>query len=151
MNKLERRDRAFTYACAYLSFLFVSVIVMWWLILFGGNPIQVQEASLYDVYGNKSVQFRSGDQFIIKGVMCSTDTVGIEVYPTLDGRNGVKYPLDGTVFLAEPGCFKAALGAVMPIVPSGDYSLNITIKYQNNLVGRDGTAMLPSLRLKVKP
>jgi hypothetical protein len=145
----EKGMNAMVIASCYLVALYLSGFIMWWMVLVGGDPITVKEAYLTNESNQITQIMHAGDPFAVRGVICSSEGIGIEVYPSIDGKDKVRYPLSSTVYLARKGCYKAAMGGIVPSVPAGEYSLNVTIKYQNNLVGRDSTSMLPPLPLRV--
>lgn len=141
--------KSVAYAYVYLFLLFTSIIVMWSLMLVGGNPFSIRELYVYSEAGVKQKQFRAGSPVIIKGEFCSTSSMGVELYPYLEHDNGFRFTLPNGMMAIETGCFTASHGFIAPDIPPGKYTYRTAIKFQNNLVGRDESASTPPLTIEI--
>ena len=141
--------KAIAMAYLYLLMLFVCIVVMWAVILVGGNPLTVMDLNVYNQSGTLQTVVRSGQPAVVKGKFCSTQTMGVEIYPYIDDGKGFRYPLPNSMMLVQSGCFSSSYAFIVPDIPEGDYSLRAVIKFQNNLVGRDESALTPNMTVKV--
>jgi len=137
------------YAYLYLFLLFISIIVMWTLMLVGGNPFSIQGLGVYNSGQVKQAQFRPAEPVIVRGEFCSSVAMGVELYPALDDGKGFRYPLPNSLMAVEAGCFNASYGFIAPDIPPGRYTFRTSIKFQNNLVGRDESASTPPLTIEI--
>lgn len=141
--------KSVTYAYVYLLLLFVSIIVMWTLMIIGGNPFSIRDLNVYAPGGVKQTVFRKGEPVVIKGQFCSNSSMGVELYPVLDDGNGFRFTLPVGMMAIEAGCFTASHGFIVPDIPPGTYTYRTSIKFQNNLVGRDESASTPALLIEI--
>lgn len=152
MTLLDKGQKAVLLACLYLAALFVSCIVMWWFVLFGGNPYTVSGQSVMDDRGLETLQFEPGDRVAIRWDICSNGRPsGIDYKPALTSADGVQYHLPNGVMQTRSGCFQSTHGFVVPHLPEGQYTYQASIVFQNNLVGRDQSFQLPSVTIEVLP
>lgn len=146
---LNTKERAFFYACAYLSALFASIIILWWTVLVGGNPLTFKQTDLIDRDGRVTSVVHSGDEIGIRRYICSTADIGVEFFPYLRDAAGVLYPLPSGLIHARKGCHPVTYGFPIPELAPGNYEYGSTIKFQANLVGRDEMATPPSLSVRI--
>lgn len=137
------------YAYLYLFLLFISIVVMWALMLVGGNPFSIKTLGVYSSQQVKQTAFKPGEAAIVRGEFCSSASMGVELYPSLDDGKGFRYPLPNSLMAVETGCFNAAYGFIAPEIPPGRYTFRASIKFQNNLVGRDESAATPPLTIEI--
>jgi hypothetical protein len=147
--RYSKKEWAFFYACMYLSALFVSTIVLWWTVLFGGNPMTWKSIDIIDASGAVTTQIRAGDRVAVRSNFCSSREVGLDVFPTLRDQNGVNYPLPSYTTKIFNRCNKRTYGFTVPDVPPGEYVYSSTIKYQANLIGRDEMTVTQPLNVRV--
>jgi hypothetical protein len=50
---------------------------------------------------------------------------------------------------AAIGCHDAIYGFIVPDLPAGEYTYVSSIRFQNNLVGRDEAATFPPIRVRI--
>ncbi len=146
---LDRRERAILGACAYLGALLLSCIIMWWLILFGGQPFHVENIGVVSSTGMPDDRFKPGQVAGIRRRVCAEREVGIAFYPSLIDSRGFLFPLPSGMVKAGEGCRETIYGLIVPDLPPGEYTYSSTVKYQNNLVGRDQSATFPPLRIRI--
>lgn len=149
LSRFNRREKAIMLACVYLGGLMFSTIMMWWVVFFGFNVVELESIRMYDENGKERHSFVSGERVVVKAKFCSDKALGLAVYPSLDGPYYVRYPLENTIVLAKDGCVRAAIAFQIPKVRTGNYEFNATVQYQNNLVGRYNTVALPEIKMKV--
>jgi hypothetical protein len=147
--QLNLRERAFLGACLYLGALFVSCIIMWWLILIGGVPFKVNNLAVQSSTGLPHEIFQPGHVAGVKQSICSDYDVGLYFSPVLIDSRGYHFPLQGSLIEARKGCHDMIYGFVVPDLPAGEYRYSSAVKYQNNLVGRDETTTFPQLRIRI--
>lgn len=145
----NRRERAFFYACAYLGALFASVIILWWSVLVGGNPLTFKSAHIVDSNGRDIATVHVGQSVGVRRHVCSVKPVGVEFFPTLRDEAGLLYPLPPGMIEAEQSCATKTYGFVVPDLPPGDYVYQSTIKYQASLVGRDEMSATPEVPVRI--
>lgn len=147
--KLDSKERAFFYACAYLGALFASCIILWWSVLVGGNPMTFKSASIVDAQGRAISVVHVGQSVGIRRHICSTKPVGVEFFPTLRDEAGLLYPLPSGMLEAERTCATKTYGFVVPNIPAGEYVYQSTIRYQTSLVGRDELMVSPPVLVRI--
>lgn len=147
--QLGVRDRAIIGAGLYLGFLFVSIIVLGWLILIGGNPLKVNNVGVVSATGYPNEKFHVGDIAGIKRQVCSEQTLAVEFFPGLRDSRGFLFPLPGSMVEVASGCHDTVYGFIVPDLPAGEYTYVNAIKFQNNLVGRDEAATFPPIRVRI--
>lgn len=147
---LDRRERAFFYACAYLALLFVSTVSMWWIMLVGGDPFTIQNIGVVNKQGAPYEKFRGGDVVGIKRRICADSETAVEFFPALKDSHGFLYPLPNGLVKLPAGCTETVYGFVVPPgLPFGEYTYVSSVRYQKNLVGRDEHTALPQLRFRI--
>lgn len=133
-----------------LASLFFAVSFWWYVVLIGGNPYQVDTVGVFTANGQAQSIFRAGEMAAIKRRVCTTTKVGGESFPVLISQaTGYRYPFPPSLVLREPGCRVSVHAYTIPNVPAGSYLFVNTIRYQNNLVGRDEYAVLPAVPIEV--
>lgn len=142
---LSIRDRALVGAGLYLGFLFVSIIVLGWLILIGGNPLTVKNIGAVSASGFPNDRYHAGDIAGIKRQICSDQTVAVQFFPALKDSRGFLFPLPGGMVEVSSGCHDTIYGFIVPDLPYGEYTYVNAVKFQNNLVGRDEAATFPPI------
>lgn len=147
--QLGTRDRALIGAGLYLGFLFVSIIVLGWLILIGGNPIEVKNIGAVSSTGLPLEKFHTGDVAGIRRQVCTSQSVAIHFYPALKDSRGFVFPLPIGMAEMARGCHETTYGFIVPDLPAGEYSYINSVAFQNNLVGRDETATYPPIRIRI--
>ena len=147
----NRKERAFILACAYLGTLFVSTIILWWSVLVGGNPLTFNSSNIVDDRGHIIRVLHNGQAVGVRREVCSTQTSGVEFFPTLRDKSGMLYPLPSGMLYLSKGCSVKTYGFIVPDLPPGDYTYQSTLLYQANLVGRDEMITSPELPLKIAP
>lgn len=146
----NKKERAFFYACTYLSALFVSTIILWYAVLIGGNPLTFKSAAFVDDFGTVIHDIRPGQPVGVSREVCSSKEVGVEFFPALrDVSNGMLYPLPSGMIQSGAGCAKRTYAFTVPNVPAGDYVYQSAIRYQANLVGRDEMTTTPPVEVRV--
>lgn len=143
------RDRAFLYACIYLGLLFVSIMVLGWLILIGGNPITVTNTGVFRGTGFPMDRFHPGEIAGVRRQVCSGQRIAVQFFPALKDSRGFLFPLPGGLVEMQAGCHETTYGFTVPDLPEGEYVYVNTIRFQNNLVGRDETTTYPPLRVRI--
>lgn len=135
-----------------LASLFIAVSAWWYVVLVGGNPYDIKTLAVLDQYGIEQRSFKPGEVIGIKRSVCTSSRVGGESFPVLISRQtGLRYPFPHSLVLREPGCTVGVHAYTIPDVPAGSYTFRNTIRYQNNLIGRDEYAVLPSVEIEVTP
>ncbi len=146
---LDSRDRAVIGAGLYLGFLFVSIIVLGWLILIGGNPLSVTNVGVVSATGYPNDRVRAGDVVGIKRQLCADHEVAVQFFPSLVDSRGFRFPLPAGMALAQSGCHTTVYGFITPDLPAGEYTYANSVLYQNNLVGRDEAVAFPPMRVRI--
>lgn len=141
--------KAIAMAYLYLLMLFLSIVIMWAVVLIGGNPLTVMDLQLYNQNGVVQQVVNTGQNVAVKGKFCSTKSMGVEIYPFIEASDGNRHPLPNSMVLVQAGCFSSSYGFTVPDVPEGNYSLRAVIKFQNNLVGRDESALTPNMMVRI--
>lgn len=147
--RMALRDRAFLYVSLYLAALFLSLIFLGWLMFIGGNPLTVKNYGAVSSTGFPNDRFHSGDVAGIKRQLCSTQAVAIEIFPALRDSRGVMFPLPSNLTESAIGCHDSIYGFIVPDLPAGEYTYVSSIRFQNNLVGRDESATFPPIRVRI--
>ena len=147
--RLALRDKAFLFACMYLGGLFVSIFVLGWLVLIGGNPIKVSNLGVFRSTGLPMERFHPGEIAGIRRQVCADHGIAVQFFPALRDSRGFLFPLPGSLLEVQGGCHETTYGFVVPDLPEGEYTYVNTIRFQNNLVGRDETATYPPLRVRI--
>lgn len=145
----NRRERAFFYAAAYLGFLFMSLVILWWVMLIGGNPLHFKGVEIVDQDGQQISALHVGQAAGIRRSVCSTKQVGVEFFPALRDRSGLLFPLPSGMVEAKEGCTTRTYGFVVPDVPDGEYEYASAIRYQTSLVGRSEVMVSPSIYVRI--
>ena len=143
------RDRAYLFVSMYLGALFISLLLLGWLVLIGGNPVTVKNYGAVSATGYPNDKFRAGDVAGIKRQLCSERSLAIEIYPALRDSRGVLFPLPGNLTELTIGCHDSIYGFIVPDLPAGEYTYVSSIRFQNNLVGRDEAATFPPIRVRI--
>lgn len=146
---LNNKERAVIGAALYLLFLFVAIIALGWLVLIGGNPITVKNIGVVSATGYPNDKFHAGDIAGIKRQVCSDQTITVEFFPAIRDSRGVLFPLPGGMVELSSGCHETTYGFVVPDLPFGEYTYINAVRFQNNLVGRDETAIYPPVRVRI--
>lgn len=143
------RDKAYLFVAMYLAALFLSLVLLGWLVFMGGNPITVKNYGAVSSTGFPNDKFKSGDVAGIKRQLCSTQSLAIEFYPALRDSRGVLFPLPSNLTETAVGCHDAIYGFIVPQLPAGEYTYVSSIRFQNNLVGRDEATTFPPIRVRI--
>ena len=146
-----KRERAFFYACLYLGMLFLSSVVMWWMILVGGQPFTAQNLELVGLDGKPRSEFSQGEVMGVKRKICSSRPITLQFHPRMQMDNGFWFALPGAAVKTVDGCFESIYGVVIPGIPPGSYTYTNTVTFQNNLVGRDEDVVFPSFKVRILP
>lgn len=146
---MNRREVAIFLACCYLGALFLSTITMWWLVLFGGTPVTAHDPVVQGLSGQVEQQFRAGEVVKVSRTWCATRDVGVEYFPSLRSADGVLYALSNGLIEVSKGCTAGSYAFRMPPLPPGSYSYVNTLRFQDNLVGRDQYAELAPISLEI--
>lgn len=147
--RMAFRDRAFMFVSVYLAGLFVSLIILGWLLFIGGNPITVKNYGAVSATGFPVDRFRAGDVAGIKRQLCADKAVAIEQFPALQDSRGFVFPLPIVLSESATGCHDSIYGFIVPNLPAGEYNYVTSIRFQNNLVGRDEAATFPPIRVRI--
>lgn len=147
--RMAFRDRAYLFVSIYLAGLFISLMLLGWLVFVGGNPITVKNYGAVSSTGFPNDRFHAGDVAGIKRQLCSSQTLAIEFYPALRDSRGVLFPLPGNLTETAIGCHDTTYGFIVPDLPAGEYTYVSSIRFQNNLVGRDEAATFPPIRVRI--
>lgn len=147
--QFNKRERAILAACAFNGALFVSIIMMWWTVLSGGNPLTYKTTELLDGTGHITKELRVGEAAGVRRYLCSDKNVGIEFFPTLRDKDGLLFPLPSGMVEAENKCTTKTYGFVVPDIPAGEYTYQSTLRFQANLVGRDEMATSPPITVRI--
>jgi hypothetical protein len=145
-HPFTRREFTFFYACGFLGCLFFSFITCWWVVLAGGNPIDVKSADVTFLDGTPGDRFRAGQLAYVRQTICSDRSTTIQFYPSILEAPDVKYPLSGGAIQVPRGCKQEIHAFVIPQLRPGEYSIQTIFKFQNNLVGRDEFGSFPSIK-----
>lgn len=137
------------FACIYLGALFLSVIVLWWTVIFGDNPIRVGSPSLIGRSGFSLDTFTPGETVAVKNKFCSEKKISVGFFPSLSSRDGTWIPIPGGVTTIDKGCRDFVHEFSLPPLAPGEYKYAATVKYQTNLVGRDDTISIPPVVIVV--
>lgn len=148
---LTKRDKAFLVACGYLALLFISTVVFWYVALIGGSPFTAKNIGPVNQAGALQSAFKAGEVAGIRRMMCSDRALGMSMTPALRSAAGLMFPLPSGIGFIRPGCNHIAYGFIVPQLPSGSYHFESTIRYQNNLVGRDEHMPMPPVDIEIKP
>lgn len=147
--RIALRDKAFLFACMYLGGLFVSIFVLGWLTIVGGNPLTVINLGVFRSTGLPMERFHPGEIAGIRRQVCSKQGIAVQFFPALKDSRGFLFPLPGSFTEIQGGCHETTYGFVVPDLPEGEYVYVNTIRFQNNLVGRDESATYPPLRVRI--
>lgn len=147
--RMAFRDRAFLLVSMYLAGLFVSLVFLGWLVFLGGNPITVKNGGAVSATGYPNDRFRAGDVAGIKRQLCADQSLAIEFFPALKDSRGVLFPLPNNMTESQLGCHDTIYGFIVPDLPAGEYTYVSSIRFQNNLVGRDEAATFPPIRVRI--
>lgn len=147
--RMAFRDRAFLFVSMYLAGLFVSLMILGWLLLIGGNPITVNNYGAVSATGYPNDKFHAGDVAGIKRQLCAEKALAIQLFPALKDSRGFLFPLPVTMSESTTGCHDSIYGFVVPDLPAGEYTYISSIKFQNNLVGRDEATTFPPIRVRI--
>lgn len=135
----------------YLATLAVSVGVLWWFILIGGNPFLFRDIVAIDTRGEAATEFRAGSLIGVRRQICSDVAVRVHVFPELHNINGLAFPLPSSILSVPKGCTSLVYGFLMPNLPDGHYTFASIARFQNNLVGRDEYTSFPPVAIEVTP
>jgi len=147
--RMAFRDRTFLLVSMYLGGLFISLIFLGWLLFVGGNPITVKNYGVISATGYPMDRFRAGDVAGIKRRLCAEKAIAIEQFPALQDSRGFVFPLPFTTSESATGCHDNTYGFIVPALPAGEYTYVTSIRFQNNLVGRDEAATFPPIRVRI--
>lgn len=143
------RDRAFVWACLYLTALFVSVIVLWWVALIGGNPFNVVSTVAVNHAGEHVRTFKAGEVVGVISEVCSDENIGAKMHPSLQNEKGLVMPLKPISIYFNRGCQSTDYGFIIPDIPTGRYDYKNVVVFQNNLVGRDEYVQFHKVAIEV--
>ncbi len=146
----NKKERAFFMACAYLGALFMSTVLMWWLMLSGGNPLTYKGTQIIDEYGQPAAVLHVGQAAGVKRNICSSKTVGVEFFPALIDKAGLIFPLPSGMTEAGANCAIKTYGFVVPEVPAGEYTYQSAVRYQTSLVGRNEMFISPPVKVRIE-
>lgn len=133
----------------YLALLAISIVAFWWIILIGGNPVEIENVGTFDRYGEARSKFRPGELVTVRRKVCSSHALGIQFFPSLISPGGAMFALEGGFAVLQEGCRPTVYTFVVPDVDAGTYSYVSSVKFQNNLVGRDEFSVYPPLAIEV--
>lgn len=136
---------------AYLATLAVSIGVLWWVILIGGNPFVFRDIVAVDALGEATNAFTIGEVVGVRRQICSSEPAALHNFPTLRDQRGLTYSLPSSFILVKQGCSSSIYGFVMPPLPPGIYTYTSVARFQTNLVGRDEYTSSPPLTIEVSP
>lgn len=136
-------------ACAYLGTLFLACVVMWWLVFIGGNPLTFKEIEILDSTGKPVSELRAGDVVGIHRFLCSTESIGVQFFPSLHDAQDKMFTLSPGVYELDKGCEEKTYAFVVPSIPPGEYTYQSIFRFQSSLVGRDETAASPIVKLRI--
>lgn len=142
-------NRPFLYVCLYLVLLSIGMLVLGWLLLIGGNPMQVSNVGVVSATGFPSDRFRAGDVAGIKRQICADKEVSIQSFPALIDSRGFLFALPINMTQAKEGCHDNIYGFTIPDLPPGEYTYTNSVLFQNNLVGRNEFSTFPPLRVRI--
>jgi hypothetical protein len=148
-NRSINRNRGFLYACTYLGCLFVGLVAIGWLVLIGGNPMEVKNMGVVSYTGYPSERFNVGDVAGIRRQVCADHDVAIQSFPALIDSRGFLFALPINMTQALEGCHENTYGFVVPDLPPGEYTYTNSVLFQNNLVGRNEFTTFPPLRVRI--
>jgi hypothetical protein len=138
-------------ACAYLGFLFVSVIAIWWMVLVGGNPVVSSQTKITYLDGTIADRFRVGQLMLVQHRVCLEKDTTLQFFPGLSGDGSVYYPMHGGVLQAKHGCKDITEGFIIPALPAGNYVFSTIYRFENNLVGRDEFGVFSPISIRIVP
>lgn len=147
--RMAFRDRAFLFVSMYLAALFISLALLGWLVFIGGNPLTVKNYGAVSSTGFPNDRFHAGDVAGIKRQLCADKDMAIQLFPALKDSRGFLFPLPVTMSETMSGCHDNIYGFVIPNLPAGEYTYVSTIRFQNNLVGRDEATTFPPIRVRI--
>jgi hypothetical protein len=88
----------------------------------------------------------------VKRHVCTSDRVGGEAFSVLVNREtGYRFAFPPSLAVRDPGCRVGVYAMVVPGIPAGAYTYITTIRFQNNLIGRDEYFVLPEIEIEVLP
>ena len=145
----DKKERAIAVACMYLGVLFLSFILMWWLVFIGGNPLSFKSIQMLDESGSQVVTLKAGDVVGVHRVLCSTESIGVQFFPSMHDDQDRMFTLSPGVYDLDKGCSKKTYAFVVPSIPPGEYTYQSIFRFQSSLVGRDETAASPIVKLRI--
>lgn len=137
-------NSAIQLSVAYLGTLFLTLVVFWWSVLIGSHPLTPQLSFVAEKGPVMPGQLAS-----IKHTICSTKTVTIDIFSSLNGPDDRWYPIPSGVTTLGVGCRDIVHEFTVPDVEDGEWVYQAKIKYQTNMVGRDDTLDLSPVRIMV--
>lgn len=130
--------------------LFVAVSTWWYVVLIGGDPYDIKTIAILNKSGKEQRAFRAGELVAIKRLVCTNTRVGGESFPALiNHHTGFRFTFAPSLVLRDPGCRVAIYAFTMPDLPAGRYAYSNTIRFQNNLIGRDEYTIVPPIDIEV--
>lgn len=150
-EQIKRGQRSIFFACIYVGSLFVAVIIMWSLMLVGGNPMTVKSTAVVDAFGAPRGEFQAGDFAAVHRVICSTEPLGALSSPGLRNGVGILYPLPLALINVRVGCNPYNYGFLVPHLPPGKYVFASVVEFQSSLIGRDEHALFDRVEIEVLP
>jgi len=136
-------------AAAYVGILLIGCLVFWGYALIGGNPLTFHGTQIVDTDGNKITVLKVGSSVGVRREICSSNKVGVEFFPYLRDKAGISYPLPSGMVEYQNECSAKIDGFVIPNLPAGDYVYSSTIRFRNNLVGRDEMTTSPPISVRI--
>lgn len=129
----------------FLAALSVSVVALWWIILTGGSPFTLQTSQIIPTVG------APGETAVVSREICSTRKVMAEYRPWMRRKSdNATFMIQGGMLEIGKGCGPLGVAFKVPDVPDGIYEYSASLKFQNNLVGRDEHETLPPMSFEVK-
>lgn len=132
--------------------LIALFLILAYLTFLGGNPFKPNGApAIFDKDGNQVTELHRGQWFYVRRSVCVTKDVYAEQNPALYDLSRRSYiALLGAGTTATEGCKVRSSGFEVPsTLPPGDYEYRNTVRFQNNLVGRDESNTYPPIPIRV--
>lgn len=129
----------------FLAALSISTVALWWIILAGGNPFTVKNVAL------RPVLVHPGEVATVVREICTDRAYLTEYRPWLRRKSdGSVFMIQGGMLQIDKGCNPSEVLFLVPGVPPGRYEYAASLKFQNNLVGRDEHTAFPPMEIEVQ-
>ncbi|WP_075357952.1 hypothetical protein [Caballeronia sordidicola] len=117
----------------------------------GGNVYHAAIVKLFDKNGAERYTFKQGEWVYVRRDVCADKSIFSSLSPVLfDVKRRAIIPLADYSLVVKPGCDERGAGfQIPPGLPPGPYEYRNTVRFQNNLIGRDEAQPYAPINLTV--